>query len=157
MVGRRFGRHPDAAGLGLADHADAARGREMGDVDGRARGLGQDDVAGDHDLLGGGGDAGEAEPLGDPGPRSSTPPSKRARSSQWSMTKAPASSAAAMARRMIRLSATGRPSSEKATAPAATRPAMSTSSVPFEAPRDRGDGQDVGQTCPPGFGPGCAP
>ena len=48
------------------------------------------------------------------------------------MTNAPASAAAEMARRMIRLFMIGRPSSEKATAPAALRAGMSTSSSPRE-------------------------
>ncbi len=59
---RRLGRDPYAASLGLADHADGPRRREMGDVDASPGGFGENDVTGDHDIFRRCGDTGYPQP-----------------------------------------------------------------------------------------------
>ena len=132
MVGRGLGRDADAAGLGLADQADSTGGGEMGDVDAGPEGLGQDDVAGDHDVL----RRRRACRAGRAGP--TTRPSFIDAAFDERRVLAVVDDQASGRRGRLQGPAhepavgTGRPSSEKATAPAATRSAMSTSSLPAE-------------------------
>ena len=129
-MGRGLGGDADAPLPGLLDGPDGALDAEMGDMDAGAGRLGQTDIPDDHDLLGGGRDPLEPEAAG-------IAAFVHAPVRAQAFVLAVVDDESAERRRCFEGAAhdagvpDGRPSSEKATAPARTRAAMSDSSAPL--------------------------